>query len=68
MYSGRVVHLFSRQAQSGPLILSRDLPKYKPWMSARSWEEWEQFIENIDTLTIVENIAWKMLQILESSK
>ncbi len=30
--------------------LSRDLPKYKPWLSPHAWEEWEEFLATTDDL------------------
>ena len=30
--------------------LLRDLPKYRPRLSPHSWEEWEEFMANIDDL------------------
>lgn len=38
----------------------RDLPKYKPWISASSWESWENFIATTSKLDAVEEIAWEL--------
>ena len=42
----------------------RDLPKYKPWINAKSWESWEEFIANKETFTEVKLLPWKFSQLL----
>ena len=39
-----------------PEHLLRDLPKYKPWISAQSWEKWDTFIHQIDQLDTLQEI------------
>ena len=43
--------------------LLRDLPKYKQWINARSWESWEEFIANTEKLTEINPLPWKFLQL-----
>lgn len=47
--------------------LVRELPKYKPWMSAASWEKWESFIDKIDELDAVKEIPWEISKLIASS-
>ena len=43
--------------------LVRDLPKYKQWINAKSWESWEEFIANIKKITEVKIIPWNLPQL-----
>ena len=43
--------------------LFRDLPKYKPWITAQSWDSWETFIANDKELMSVKPIPWEFLKL-----
>lgn len=45
--------------------LFRDLPKYKPWLSATSWEAWEQFMAT--DLLKQEEQNWRLHSLLASA-
>ena len=40
--------------------LFRDLPKYKRWVSASAWEEWEKFIETSACLLKSDAVKWEL--------
>ena len=40
--------------------LFRDLPKYKRWVTATAWEEWEKFIETSPSLLKSDAVKWEM--------
>ena len=40
---------------------SRDLPKYKPWLTNQSWGAWEDIIKTSDQLsTLNEDVYWML--------
>ena len=40
--------------------LLRDLPKFKPWISAQSWESWEAFTAQTEKLDSITSIPWEL--------
>ena len=44
--------------------LIRDLPKYKQWINAKSWESWEEFIDNTEKITEVKPLPWNFSQLI----
>ena len=40
--------------------LFRDLPKYKRWVTASAWEEWEKFIESSPSLLKSDAVKWEI--------
>lgn len=48
--------------------LLSDLPKYKPWLSAASWNEWEVFMKNHDKLKYISMLQWKLQMLADSGK
>ena len=51
--------------------LTADLPKYKPWVSAESWEEWEEFLAKTDDLLSTQPHLpvnkWKLSQLASAA-
>ena len=55
---------------SSKLDVSRlllDIPKYKAWVSPSAWKDWEAFIQDIDKLSLVPEIAWKIDKIIATA-
>ena len=46
---------------------SRDLSKYKPWLSTESWGAWEDFLNNIDSIAAVSTDVHWMLPDLQAA-
>ena len=40
-----------------------DLPKYKPWPTAQSWDSWETFIANDKELKSIKPMPWEFLEL-----
>lgn len=49
-----------------PRLLS-ELPKYKPWLSASAWSEWEDFMAASDNLTDVPDNTWDLQKLISVS-
>ena len=47
--------------------LFRDLPKYKQWISAQSWDEWEEFRTTSEQLGQVAKLSWKLPRLIDSA-
>lgn len=49
--------------------LLRDLPKYKPWLSAQAWEHWEEFIRHTDDLSKTQHCsnAWELPRLISAA-
>ena len=51
-----------------PEHLIRDLPKYKPYISASSWQHWEEFLSNLDNIEEVRpQLSWPLTQLYSAS-
>lgn len=48
--------------------LVRDLPKYKQWITATSWESWEEFIANTEKLMEVKPLSWNFSQLIVNAE
>lgn len=48
--------------------LLRDLPKYKQWLKAVSWSDWEEFMANTSELSKCADLQWKLRRLIESAK
>lgn len=46
----------------------RDLPKYKPWVSAESWEWWEEFVDKREDLDMVKPLPWVLPKLYASAE
>lgn len=47
---------------------ARDLPKYKPWLSAESWSAWENFLDTYETISVVNTDVYWMLPDLQQAR
>ena len=48
--------------------LVRDLPKYKQWITAESWDSWEEFITNTEKLTEIKPLPWSFSQLIVNAE
>ena len=46
---------------------SRDLPKYKPWLTNQSWGAWEDFITSSHQLSALDKDVYWMLPDLQAA-
>ena len=47
--------------------LLRDLPKYKPWLSAIAWKAWEEFHTTTDKLSEVCLYPWELPKLVSDA-
>lgn len=47
--------------------LLQDLPKYKPWLSALSWEAWEKFRAAMDELNVSRLCSWDLPKLVSNA-
>lgn len=50
-----------------PERLSADIPKYKPYISATSWSNWEEFLAKLEDISIIQPQSWALPQLLSAS-
>ena len=50
-----------------PEHLTNDIPKYKQFISATSWQEWEKFLANLKDIESLPTLSWSLPQLLSAS-
>lgn len=54
-------------AKIDPVRLNADIPKYKPYISPMSWNNWEEFLTNLENIDSVQPQVWILPQLLSAS-